>query len=132
MTSASIILPHGQGPAGVPPAGRKKTFPVPGKGRAPSGARRRSEKSLRDKDARPWPYCNAPYARVLRGFTTLNHGVVPGAMAPAGHGSWHPWLPKAAKALRRARISAIPARVPWKTANFLEFLGTLPYQGLAS
>jgi len=26
--------------------------------------------------------------------------------------------------LAERRISAIPARVPWKTANFLEFLGS--------
>lgn len=113
-------------PAGVPPAGRKTPSGEPRPFR--DEATQRASRCAR-KDARPWPYCNAPYARVLRGFTALNHGVVLGAMAPTGHGSWHPWLTVISFDLAECRISAIPARVPWKTANFLEFPGTLLYQG---
>jgi len=89
-------------------------------------------RSLRKKDARPWPYCNAPYARVLRGFTAHCQMVALGAMAPAGHGIWHPWLPSAVVTHNAWRIPAISARVPWKTANFLEFSSGLLYQGAAS
>ncbi|MGE4307137.1 MAG: hypothetical protein AB7E24_24265, partial [Novosphingobium sp.] len=51
--------------------------PLPGRGDA---ARNRCAR----KDARPWPFCNAPYARVLREFSPLVQWLEEGAVSPDG------------------------------------------------
>ena len=56
--------------------------PLPGRGDA---ARNRCAR----KDARPWPFCNAPYARVLRAFSRLVQWVAAGAVSFTGPGWRH-------------------------------------------
>lgn len=73
--------------------------PLPGRGDA---ARNRCAR----KDARPWPFCNAPYARVLRRFFALGQWLARGAASPAGSHWRH-----------TGSIGTAPANA--KTAEFL-------------
>jgi hypothetical protein len=55
-----------------------------------------------------------------------------GAMAPSGHGLWHPGLPMRNGVPAKPLNCAILIWVPWLTGNFLEFLWRLLYKGVAS
>lgn len=60
--------------------------------------------------------CNAPYARVLRGFTALDQRVAVCAMSPKCTGLWVPWHPRASVPHKNRRSSAVYCWMPWKPA----------------